>query len=296
MCDVLVCRIADPPCAARVRVVEEWWAEGDAAGGLKNDVTMWVGWVPNYFDIQDLGQSFCLSTAIWWCLKFTQLTSLRSLLIVEMKVEFKFFLREHGAISVGSCMEQSRVGWFIPSLSSLLQREQWSIQNPGWLFLYCGSSIRIGQWKTGPWLFRVYWGLFATQLCGYYFISHYFLDPYEKTKIQWNGLVGKYLQVQLGEVVWCPNKSILPSLLETIIFTSPKSDFLSGLDRWSLNGGSREGNPIHPVIPSDQRLVPPKHRDRALVWLEDDLDVWSIYRGQVGKWLGSPRPFISRLQ
>ena len=38
-----------------------------------------------------------------------QLTSLRSLLFIEMKVEFKSFLREHGAISLASCMKQ--VGW-----------------------------------------------------------------------------------------------------------------------------------------------------------------------------------------
>ena len=37
-----------------------------------------------------------------------QLTSLRSLLFIEMKLEFKSFLREHGAISVASCMEQVR--------------------------------------------------------------------------------------------------------------------------------------------------------------------------------------------
>ena len=128
------------------------------------------------------------------------------------------------------------VGWFLLWVHCYKGSND-PFKTPVGCFYIVGVVYELGNEN------RVYWGLFATQLCGYYFISHDFLDPYEKTKIQWNGLVGKCLQVQLGEVVWCPNKSIFPSLLETIIFTSPKSDFLSGLDRWSLDGASREGNP-----------------------------------------------------
>ena len=160
--------------------------------------------------------------------------------------------------------------------------------------------MAIGQWKQRPLLFWVYRGFLATQLCGYYFISHEFWIPMKQPGFQWNGLVGKCLQVQLGEVVWCylryysnyilllislacSKSRFFPVCWKPIIFSSPfRFSLRVAVGVWMVQGRETLYIQLYLRISVDFGMTGG--------WL-GCLEHYPL----LGKWLGPP-PFISRLQ